>query len=57
MSLGSEIKEVRVSLGMSQTKFAEKVGVTFVTVSRWEKDKNQPHDAFLAKIRRLGEKA
>jgi transcriptional regulator with XRE-family HTH domain len=36
---GAEITELRKSLGLSQAEFAEVVGVTQSTVSRWEAGK------------------
>ena len=39
------IRELRSRLGLSQEKLAAQFRVSFPTVSRWEKGKNQPDDA------------
>ena len=36
------IKIIREYLGMSQTEFADKIGVTFATVNRWENGRAIP---------------
>jgi DNA-binding transcriptional regulator YiaG len=33
---GSEVREIRRALGMSQPEFAELVGVHAISVSKWE---------------------
>lgn len=37
------IKNLRVALGLTQAELAERVGVTFVTVSRWENGLARPN--------------
>ncbi|MCK9369862.1 helix-turn-helix domain-containing protein [Candidatus Dojkabacteria bacterium] len=37
-----EIKDLRDSLGLTQEQFAQKLGVTFSTVFRWEHSKSPP---------------
>ncbi len=39
---GSEIKELRKSLGLTQEEFAHAVAVTFSTVNRWENGHAKP---------------
>jgi len=39
---GHEIKEIRMSLGLTQEEFAHQLGVTLCTVSRWERGKTLP---------------
>ena len=36
------IKNIREYLNISQAEFAEKLGVTFATVNRWENNKTEP---------------
>lgn len=36
------IKSIREYLGLSQTEFADKIGVTFATVNRWENGRAIP---------------
>ena len=42
MSLGSKIKELRNSNGMTQKELSEKLNVTAQAVSRWESDEVEP---------------
>lgn len=37
MTFSEKIKEARRQLGLSQEKFAAKIGVSFSTINRWEK--------------------
>ena len=47
------IREVRQRIGVSQEKFAAKVGVSFPTVSRWERQKVIPSPLALDRIKEL----
>lgn len=42
MEFSSAIKEIRQQCLMSQTDFANAIGVSFSTVNRWEKGKTLP---------------
>lgn len=42
MSLGTNIRETRKSLHLTQADVAERIGVSFETVSGWETDKYSP---------------
>lgn len=42
MTLGQSIKTRRVELGLTQSDLALKLNVSFQTVSKWEKDINEP---------------
>ena len=42
MSIGSIIKRLRNAKGWSQEQLAEKLGVTFQTISSWERDEYMP---------------
>ncbi|MCI8394275.1 MAG: helix-turn-helix transcriptional regulator [Bacilli bacterium] len=48
--IGKRIKELRLKEKISQQKFAEKYGVTFQAVSKWENGKNIPDIAILKQI-------
>ena len=39
---GEQIRELRAELGMNQDEFAQVIGTTVATVSRWELDKHSP---------------
>jgi putative transcriptional regulator len=47
------IRKRRIALGLTQEKFAAKVGVTFSTVNRWENNKTKPSPLALQKIKEL----
>lgn len=48
-----EIAALRNALGLSQTKFAERIGVDKGTVSRWERDETHPRGLALRALERL----
>jgi DNA-binding transcriptional regulator YiaG len=50
------VKEVRVALGLTQEKFAAKIGVTVSTVNRWENDKGKPSPLAMLRIGGLQQK-
>ena len=41
-SFGSRLKALRKKAGLSQTQLAEKIGVSLLTLFRWEKNERQP---------------
>lgn len=47
------IKDIRSRLGISQTELAEKLGVSFATVNRWEKGHCEPSQIALSAIKRM----
>lgn len=51
--MNKEIKESRIKLGLNQEEFAEKLGVTVVTVSKWENGKTIPTEAKMNLIKDL----
>ena len=54
------VRELRDRTGLTQEKFAAKLGVTFPTVNRWENGRAKPSPLAMQKIeellRDLGEK-
>lgn len=48
--IGKTIKEIRKKENLSQQKFAEKYGVTYQAVSKWENGKNIPDISILKEI-------
>ena len=52
MNLGIKIIKARKEKGLSQRKLAEKIGVTFQTVSKWELNKSLPD---IEKVKKLSE--
>lgn len=53
MTLGQKIKKLRVEKGLTQKDLADKVFVTFQTVSKWEKDENEPDVATLKSLAKV----
>ena len=49
MTFAEQVKSVRAKLLLSQEQLAEKLGVSYVTVSRWESKGIEP--AFLTKAK------
>lgn len=55
MKINEVIKQIRMNLELSQTAFAEQLGVSFSTVNRWENDKAVPNRLAVKAIRFLAE--
>ena len=53
MTLGQRIQQIRIEHGLSQKQFAEKLGTTRQTVSRWELDQTFPEIAKIVLISRI----
>jgi len=47
---GANVKEMRLSLGLTQEEFAHRLGVTLCTVNRWENNKTTPSRLALRQI-------
>ncbi len=56
MNLGEKLIRARKEKGLSQRKLAEKVGVTFQTISKWELNKSLPDIEKVKKISEILEK-
>lgn len=56
MDYSKIIKELRLKLLLTQTEFAELLGVSFESVNRWENGKNEPTMKIKRKISELLEK-
>ena len=48
--IGNLIKEIRKKNNLTQAEFAERYGVTYQTVSKWENGKNIPDIMLLKQI-------
>lgn len=53
MTLGQKIKKLRMEKNLTQKELADQIHVTFQTVSKWEKDENEPDVATLRELARL----
>jgi putative transcriptional regulator len=49
----SLIRELRQRTGLTQEKFAAKLGVTFPTINRWENGRARPSPLAMQKIEEL----
>lgn len=49
----SEIKEIRLALGLSQRRLANKLGVSKLSVYKWEAGRSVPHPVFVKMIMEL----
>jgi len=47
------IKEFRQQFGLTQEKLAQKLGVSFTTINRWERGKSEPSPLALEKLENL----
>ena len=54
-TFGNRLKALRKSKGLNQTQLAEKIGVSLLTLFRWEKDERQPRmNEIKARAKALG---
>jgi transcriptional regulator with XRE-family HTH domain len=51
--VGQLVRELRERLGLTQEKFAAKVGVTFPTINRWENGRARPSPLAVKQIEGL----
>lgn len=42
LNLAVLVKQTRKRMGLTQVQFAERIGVSFQTVNRWERGKTKP---------------
>ena len=50
LSFSEQVKYVRMKLQISQAELAKLLGVSYATVSRWERENRKPHMALLGKF-------
>jgi len=48
--IGQLVRDLRVRLGLTQEKFAARLGVTFPTINRWENGRAKPSPLAREKI-------
>lgn len=53
----SVLRAIRASLDLTQAELAERLGVSFATVNRWEGGRNKPQKAPMARILALASDA
>lgn len=50
MAIGERIKQLRVRANLTQTELAEKVGLTYIQIGRYETGKSNPSSDVLQKL-------
>lgn len=50
LTFPEQVKTVRVLLRLTQTELAEQIGISYATVSRWEREIRTPHLAMVGKF-------
>ncbi|MBD1838869.1 helix-turn-helix transcriptional regulator [Coleofasciculus sp. FACHB-501] len=50
LEIAALVRETRFRLGLTQAQFAEKLGVSFQSVNRWENKRTKPLPIVLRKI-------
>lgn len=53
----TEIKELRKRINLTQEQFARKIGVTLLTVNKWEGEKSKPSPLAMEKLIKLNQEA
>ncbi|MCY7272184.1 MAG: helix-turn-helix domain-containing protein [Phormidesmis sp. CAN_BIN44] len=56
LDVGDLIRELRQALGLTQEKFAAKLGVRFPTVNRWQNKHAKPSPLAMEKIEALAKR-
>lgn len=52
---GEDIKIIRKKIGFSQQKFSQLLGLSWITISRWERNINKPLPKTFALLKRLAQ--
>jgi transcriptional regulator with XRE-family HTH domain len=52
-TIGKIVRALRQARGLTQEQFAQKLGVTFPTVNRWENSKATPSPLAMQKLNRM----
>lgn len=50
MTFGEKIRKLRTEAGITQKELADKLNVTYQTVSKWENDTNEPDFSTLKEL-------
>lgn len=51
--IAQQVLEMRLEMGLTQEQFASKLGVSFLTVNRWENKKTKPSPLAIQKLQKL----
>ena len=50
LTFPEQVKSVRIFLQLTQTELAEQIGISYATISRWERENRTPHLAMVGKF-------
>lgn len=50
LAFPEQVKTARILLQLTQTELAEEIGISYATVSRWERENRTPQLAMLGKF-------
>ncbi len=50
LTFPEQVKAVRIFLQLTQTELAKQIGISYATISRWERENRTPHLAMLGKF-------
>jgi len=56
-SIADDVYDLRVMLQVSQAGLGQKLGVSNLSVHRWEAGKTRPHKTFVNKMKRIHQEA
>ena len=56
-TLAERIRRLRKRLGLTQTELAERMGVSFASINRWENGHVEPLPAFIRELEKLEREA
>lgn len=50
LTFPEQVKTVRIFLQLTQTELAKQIGISYATISRWERENRTPHLAMVGKF-------
>lgn len=50
LTFPEQVKAVRIFLQLTQTELAKQIGISYATISRWERENRTPHLAMVGKF-------
>lgn len=53
LDAGRSVRRIRKDMGLTQVQFAERIGVSSITIHRWESGQSRPRRLALARLREL----
>lgn len=50
LTFPEQVKAIRIFLQLTQTELAKQIGISYATISRWERENRTPHLAMVGKF-------